>query len=557
MQAFASQAAVAIENLQLFESMQRRLLEMADLTWLSTRISATRDIARIAAAVAEAAAKALDVPLVALFEAGPEGRCELIPGGQHGLAAEGKTSLPVAGHLGAELLQTGLPQLVADSDREGRAEDALVAWLGARALLCVPMSAQQGFRGLLVVGDHEPRAFGSHDIGLLSNYANQAALAFQAAALAQVQARHLEGLTRLYDVSQALASSLDLTETLDTVLNSASELLDAPVCSVMLLDRQAGELVIKAARGFWPGDALYERIKPGEGLAGRAAQTGMALTSSDISRDGRFKFRERAREEGLRTAIAAPLAARGRTLGVINLYRKSDREFTEADRRLLTSLANSAAVAIENANLYREAQERADFLGAMMSEINHRIRNTLQAIAGLLRMELDRPQKSAEAAIKRGMARIQSVAVVHELLRARELQFVDMKQVAERVAQLTRQSITDECSAEVKVTGARVMLPSQKATNVALVLAELIDNALRHALAGREDGRLSISLQEAGGQVMLQVKDNGPGLPEGYEQEAKAGLGLKIVQGLVEELGGTLELETRGGTIVRARFPKV
>jgi two-component sensor histidine kinase len=110
----------------------------------------------------------------------------------------------------------------------------------------------------------------------------------------------------------------------------------------------------------------------------------------------------------------------------------------------------------------------------------------------------------------------------------------------------------------VNVTGARVMLPSQNATSAALVMAELIDNAIRHGLAGTTNGRVAISLAEGGGEVVIQVQDNGVGLPEGFDLEATSGMGLKIVRGLVEdELGGKVEVETRDGLLVRARFPKV
>ena len=556
--AFARQAAVAIENLQLFESTQRRLLEVADLNWVSSRISALRDVPSIAALSVESAAKALDASRAVILLARPDGEFELAPGGAYGARRDQRTSLPPTGHLGAEVLALNSWLAVADAEAEGQSEDPLLQWLGARSAICVPMSAKQGLRGLFIVGDDRPRTYHSHTAGLLANYAGQAALALQSAILYDNVVRHLNQLSRLFDVSRSLASSLELNEILETVLSSASELLDAPVCSVMLLDANTGELVIKAARGFAPDDVFYESIPPGQGLAGRAAQSGAVLTSTDVSRDGRFYFRQRAREDGLRAAIAAPLIARGRTVGVLSLYRATPDPFTEDDKLLLASLANSAAVAIENAHLYQEAQERADFLSAMMGEINHRIRNTLQAIAGLLRIELERPNVSAEAAIMRGMARIQSVAVVHELMGAREFRFVDMKQVAQRVSQLTRQSLGDDVSCEVIISGARVMLPSQRATSVALVLAELVDNSLRHGFATVPNGRVSISLAEAGGDVIIQVRDNGVGLPDGFDVQAGAGLGLRIAQGLIEqELGGKLEVEADRGVLVRARFPKV
>lgn len=553
-----NQAAVAVENLQLFESTQRRLLEVADLNWVSTRISASHDMATIAAIVADAASNTLDAPRVALFLQQEDGRFETISRHEAGSEPASERTLDPEGHIGAEALSTGSAVAVSDAEAEGRALDPLVQRLHARSLLCAPMTAQQGLRGFFVIADDRPRVFRSHDIGVLSNYSNQAALALQSAMLYQNTMRHLDEISRLFDISRGLASSLNLKDNLSTILTSAAKLLNAPVCSVMLSDSETGELAVNASYGLADDDQLYERIRPGEGLAGRAFQAGVPLTSGDLSRDGRFKFRQTARERGLRTAIAAPLIARGHTVGVLNLYRTCPGEFTEDDKRLLTSLAHSAAVAIENANLYQEAQQRADFLSAMMSEINHRIRNTLQAIAGLLRMELDRPQVSAESAIRRGISRIQAVAVVHELMRARELQFVDMKQVARRIVEIMCQSISLQRPIDSVISGARVTLPSQRATSVALIFAELIDNALRHGLQNTPDGRISIGLAEGGGEVVVYVKDNGVGLPDGFDLDTNSGFGLRIVRGLVEEeLGGRVEIESGEGLLVRFRFPKL
>jgi two-component sensor histidine kinase len=134
---------------------------------------------------------------------------------------------------------------------------------------------------------------------------------------------------------------------------------------------------------------------------------------------------------------------------------------------------------------------------------------------------------------------------------------VDVKQAARQIVDLTRQVAPSTGRVEIRVTGARIMLPSQKATGVALILSELTDNALRHGLAGAADGRLTISLAEAGEEAAIQVRDNGVGLPEGFDLESSPGLGLKIVRGVVEQdLGGRLELESRGGVTARVRFPK-
>jgi two-component sensor histidine kinase len=194
----------------------------------------------------------------------------------------------------------------------------------------------------------------------------------------------------------------------------------------------------------------------------------------------------------------------------------------------------------------------------MISEINHRVRNTLQAVAGLLRMEMDqKPSRPVREVLRRGIARLQSVAVVHDLLQARDLRFVDIKQAARRIIQLTAQTTMPDKEIETRVTGARVMLPSQQAANVAMILSELADNAVRHGFSETHGGRIGVSLAEAGNSVVLEVKDTGKGLPGGFDLEKDSGLGLKVVRGLVEEeLGGSLEVESDKGVTVRARLPK-
>jgi two-component sensor histidine kinase len=326
----------------------------------------------------------------------------------------------------------------------------------------------------------------------------------------------------------------------------------------MLMDPDTDELVIKAARGIRPDHEFYRPVKLGQGLSGRAAQSGVALVSMDLARDGRFSYRGRAREGGIQTCIAAPLITRGHTVGVLNLFRRTAKGFDEEDKRLVTALANSAAVAIENARLYVETQERAQFLTAMVSEINHRVRNTLQAVAGLLRMEMEqKPPRPIDEVLRRGIARLQSVAVVHDMLQARDLRFVDIKQAARRIVQLTSQTTVPGNEIETRVSGARVMLPSQQATNVAMILSELVDNAVRHGLPNTPGPHISVSLAEGGNNIVIEVSDNGVGLPPGFDLDADSRLGLRVVRGLVEEeLGGDLEVESNNGVTVRAKFPK-
>jgi two-component sensor histidine kinase len=173
-------------------------------------------------------------------------------------------------------------------------------------------------------------------------------------------------------------------------------------------------------------------------------------------------------------------------------------------------------------------------------------------------MELERPRaRSAEEVVRRAVSHVQAVAAVHEVIGDHDLAFVDMKEAALRLVRVAR-GVRHDGPAEIEVTGARVMLPSQKAISLAFVINELVDNALRHGFPEEARGRITVSFSEAGGGVLLQVRDNGVGLPKSLDLDAAPGLGLRIVRGLVEqELGGSVEFESRRGFIVRARFPKL
>jgi two-component sensor histidine kinase len=553
----AVRAAAEIEAMQLLETAQRRLTEISDLSRMGRRVVSTVDLDSIARTVSQSVTEVLGVPRAAIFIATEEGEFRPLLEGQIGFPEPRSALLPASGHLGAETLQTQTALAEADAGAAGRAEDPLVLWMEARAIACAPMIAPQGLRGFLVVADRVPRSFELNTLSLLSSHANQGALALQGAVLYRQAVERLRRLAKLGEMSEALTSSKSAAQAAGILLQSAVALFDAPVGMVWLMDQGTGDLVATSTHGVCPAEWAMERVKPGEDLAGLAAQTRRPLVSVDITRDGRFPYRQQARKMGLGPAIAAPLLSQGRVMGVLSLYRRAPSKFTEDDRDLIMSMANNAAIALENAHLLEEAQRRAEFVAAMMSEVNHRMRNSLQSVAGLLRMELERPRvRSVEDTVRRALSHIQAVAAVHEVVRESDVYLVDMKEVALRVAKLPRTG--DGRQVEVHVSGTRVMLPSQRAISVALVLNELVDNAIQHGLAGVEGGRVAISLAEGGGDIVVQVRSPGPGVPKDFDAQASPGLGLKIVRGLVEvELGGRLELETKNGFVVRARFPKV
>lgn len=202
---------------------------------------------------------------------------------------------------------------------------------------------------------------------------------------------------------------------------------------------------------------------------------------------------------------------------------------------------------------------------AVIQEIHHRVKNNLQAIASLLRIQARRA-KTAEvkAALKESVNRILSISVVHEYLSQQGSEDIDVQEVMGHIFDLAARNMTDrEFTIRTEFRGPRLILPSKCASSVALVLNELVLNAMEHAFTGRKSGFIGLVVQEDEDHWHLDFYDDGVGLPEDFETRPRHSLGLTIVQTLVEgDLGGTFSIENdeRGpghGTHACLRIPKV
>jgi two-component sensor histidine kinase len=195
---------------------------------------------------------------------------------------------------------------------------------------------------------------------------------------------------------------------------------------------------------------------------------------------------------------------------------------------------------------------------AMIQEVHHRVKNSLQNIASLLRMQ-SRRSGSAEVqdALQEAVSRILSVAVVHEFLAHQEARTINIKEVAQRIIQQV-QSVVVDPSIHFAVEGPAVYLPTQQATSCAIVINELLQNAMEHAFNGTS-GTVNVRLEDHGDRVSVSVEDDGQGLPEGFQRNGSDSLGLRIVETLVQEdLKGSFALNRRNdaGSVAVASFPK-
>ncbi|MBA3533046.1 MAG: sensor histidine kinase, partial [Ardenticatenales bacterium] len=220
-----------------------------------------------------------------------------------------------------------------------------------------------------------------------------------------------------------------------------------------------------------------------------------------------------------------------------------------------------ALITIHDATAARRKAQEKLVRQAMVQEIHHRVKNNLQTVASLLRMQARRAQHEETKQILNGsINRILSIAVVHEFLSQYE-KAINMRDVANRIVRQVRDGILDATQAvHLQVEGDAVFLHAHQTTMVALVVNELILNALEHGIGDSGSGTVTISFTDEGDRVCLTVSDTGAGLPANFTLAEANSLGLRIVQTIVEQdLRGSFELTAAPegtGTCAHVSFPK-
>ena len=353
------------------------------------------------------------------------------------------------------------------------------------SILAVPILARgERLEGALNVRTREPRRFREDEIDLLLVIAAQVAQSIEHAKLYEEAQRRVHELEALARISEAVSESLYLEESREAIVKTTM-------------------------------DAL--------------AATGAAL----VREDGAIAGPEGRADAH---AIRQPLRWRGREIGELVADRAS--AFTQADRELLGSIAQQAAVALEHG--------RAVMRGVLAQEIHHRVKNNLQTVASLLRLQArDAESVDPRKALEDSVNRILAIAAVHEVLTEQRDEDVDLAELLDRLRAMLVQGVGAGC--EVTAELEPVTLAGNRATALALVFSELLGNALEHG-----GSHVRVALRSDDGEAVLEISDDGPGIPAGPPR----GTGLSIVRALVrDELGGSLDLDGIAGTRARVTFP--
>ncbi|MBD0380190.1 sensor histidine kinase [Paenibacillus sedimenti] len=212
----------------------------------------------------------------------------------------------------------------------------------------------------------------------------------------------------------------------------------------------------------------------------------------------------------------------------------------------------------------KEKEKQLSMKSAVIKEIHHRVKNNLQNVSGLLRLQMRRTkQEEVKKVYQDSIHRINSIAIIHEMLAFDGLDTVPFNDVVDRIAKnIISSSAKPDQTIRVEIRGDELILPSDIATTLALAINELVQNCATHAFKERAQGDIEIAVQVSGQMARLKVSDNGCGIqrPDGYEgttsSDRKNHLGLKITETLVQEnLNGIMRVDSDArGTQVQITF---
>jgi signal transduction histidine kinase len=458
-----------------------------------------------------------------------------------------------------------------------------------RTVLSVPMLREDKLIGVITTWRREVRPFSDKQVALVKTFADQAVIAIENVRLFQeIQDRtrelqlSLEEVRALSEVSRAVSSSLDLRQVLNAVAGYAVNLSKSDGCGVFEFNprRQALDVVASHGLGKEFLDAIQKTtVDLGKTTIGQAAETAQPLHVPDMGDAHEHPFREFTLKAGFRSVLTVPMRSDGVTRGIV-LLRRSPGQFDERVVNLLTALASQSKVAIENARLFSEIEDKGRQIEAanrhkseFLANMSHELRTPLNAIIGFSEVLLDPSLTVSDEERSQFLTDVLSsgkhlLGLINEILDLAKIEAGKMElqiepallqDVVEAVSN-TMRSLAVKKSINLSVESDDRLAPfPMDGARVKQVLLNLVGNALKFTPEG---GRVWVRAGSENGTARVEVGDTGPGVaPEDHErifqefQQAGSdtgkpqgtGLGLALAKKFVEMHGGRIWLESEVG----------
>lgn len=423
-----------------------------------------------------------------------------------------------------------------------------------RSQVSVPMLIQGQNRlvGILNIHSIEQRVFDQDELEFLRTVAGELSIIIENArrynSTDERLRQKIAELGTLQRVTRSLASTLSLNGVLHLIVQQAVELVHADAAAIFRMDQTGGggepEAVVQSRVGTF---RKHLRIEDRNSVVDEVLRTGTA------------RRRKVDYEDGPAILFCLPLLSARDTVGAL-CFRLQNDNLGEDTLAMLQSFADSAAMAIENAQLYEDAMLSLRTQQTLVQEMHHRVRNNLQTVAALLSLQLRRNEREPWAVqVREAISRIQSIAAVHDLLSdERRLAGTTVDVIARMVAEDAHSTlIPPGLKVRFDIPPTSLMVPSRQATIMSLLINELAANAISHGFENRSHGYIRIRAWEEDGMANVEVFNDGQRVPENFDPATSEGLGMRITNGLVtSDLKGTFTItSTPDGTSALMRFP--
>jgi PAS domain S-box-containing protein len=576
---FADQATIAIENARLFEEAKRRRRESEVMAEISQRITATLDLDSVLQHVTEEARSLVgsDLAQIAVRDELSDTLEFRYRSGSH-VDRLDTHRIERGKGVGGRVMLTEQAFRTDDYARDPRiSKDYLVSTRaeGVVAEMAVPILLEGRLEGVLFVDNRTPRPFTDRDEQTLQRLADHVAIAIRNAqlhAMAILRAQELDMLNR---VALALTTDLDPRDVAQRILEGVRMFF--PDAAARLLEHVEGAETLRVVASIGlqqPEFARSSHLRPGEGVAGIAAATRRPVICEDIAQDSRFVNRAWAMTEGFVSSVIFPLLHRNRVIGILSVLLRRRHCFPDDEMHLLQALAAHAAIALENARLFQEAQIGRERL----LELTKRVVTAQEEERRRLSRELHDETGQALTALRINLSLMggdvpSDAAALRQLLGEAVTLTDSVADQVRQMAQGLRPSVLDALGVNsalegfcrdfgrrsrlaIEYSGENLPLPPETVgIHLYRFLQEALTNVSKHARAHR----VRVALDAVDGMIRLVVEDDGVGfdLDAWKNHGSGAGIGLFSMRERIEQLQGRLEIVSRPGRGTRlvARIP--
>ncbi len=406
--------------------------------------------------------------------------------------------------------------------------------------------------GALTLLSREPLTLSPDEIGFLELISGQLALSIENSKIyhhaEEARLRQYASAAVLQSISATVATSFDLMRVLQMIITSAVQMSEANHGAIFLFDEETGALNL-AAHHHMQEPALRDvALRDGECCVRRAADQQQWIWDRDCMHtcDECYLRRFSDQMHNIHTSLAVPLLSKGLVKGVLHLLSSDLYLRARMQTKMIETFANEAAIAIESTQLYEETRTSLELRSQLYQEMHHRVKNNLLSIAAILRMEKRRTSSpEVDRILSESISRIDGMAATHDLLSNEDhIGTANLSDLATKiVGVVSAYLIAPELKVQFQVIPTTIEVHSKRALVLALIINELLANAIEHGMADRTSGQVRIGAWLEDDKVHFIFANDGPDLPADLDISQTASLGLSLVRDMMRnELKGTLSL---------------